>query len=221
MDRETGIDLPAEAEGTVPDEAWLDAYCEGIESEGCDLGWLPGYTVNMSIGQGDLVVTPMQMAVTTAAIANGGNIVIPRLAARFERETLEGVEVTREIEPVIKRKLPLDATEIGVIQQGLIDVVSGSEGTARGAFAGFPLDEFPVAGKTGTAQLRTEDNNDNDAWFVSYAPATDPQYVIATYVEKTSLHGGSIAAPIAREIYEAILGLDEETEVQVAEDQSG
>ena len=221
MDRETGVDLPGEAEGRVPDEAWLDEYCEGVESEGCDLGWLPGYTVNMSIGQGDLVVTPMQMAVTTAAIANGGQIVEPRLAARFERESIEGVEVTREIEPVVRRKLPLDATEIEVIQQGLIDVVSGAEGTATGAFAGFPLDEFPVAGKTGTAQLRTEDNDDNDAWFVSYAPADAPQYVVAAYVEKTSLHGGSIAAPIAREIYEAILGLDEETEVQIAEDQSG
>ena len=221
MDRETGIDLPGEAEGRVPDEAWLDEYCEGVESEGCDLGWLPGYTVNMSIGQGDLVVTPMQMAVTTAAIANGGQIVEPRLAARFERESIEGVEVTREIEPVVRRKLPLDAAEIEVIHQGLIDVVSGSEGTATGAFAGFPLDEFPVAGKTGTAQLRTADNDDNDAWFVSYAPADAPQYVVAAYVEKTSLHGGSIAAPIAREIYEAILGLDEETEVQIAEDQSG
>jgi penicillin-binding protein 2 len=163
----------------------------------------------------------MQMAVTTAAIANGGQIVEPRLAARFERETLDGVEVTREVEPVLRRKLPLDAAEIDVIQQGLVDVVSGAEGTAAGAFAGFPLDEFPVAGKTGTAQLRTDDNNDNDAWFVSYAPATEPQYVVAAYIEKTSLHGGSIAAPIAREIYEAILGLDEEAEVQIAEDQSG
>ena len=221
FNKETGVDLPGEAEGRVPDEAWLDEYCENIESEGCDLGWLPGYTVNMSIGQGDLVVTPMQMAVTTAAIANGGRLVEPRLAARFERETLEGVEVTREIEPTLRRKLPLDATELGVIHQGLVDVVSGSEGTARGAFAGFPLDEFPIAGKTGTAQLRTEDNDDNDAWFVSYAPADAPQYVVAAYVEKTSLHGGSIAAPIAREIYEAILGLDDEAEVQVAEDSSG
>ena len=220
FDRDTGIDLPNEAEGRVPDVEWLKEFCEEIECVNDQ--WLPGYTVNMSIGQGDLVVTPLQMAVTYAAIANGGEVLQPRVGDQLIRASSdpdEEGEVTRDISGKVARELPLDETELGVIEEGLIDVLTGAEGTARGAFAGFPLDQYPLAGKTGTAQIG--DTPDNDAWFISYGPADDPQYVISVYVEKTWGHGGEVAAPVARQIWEEIFDIDHETEVQLGQDSSG
>lgn len=217
--RDTGIDLPNEADGRVPDLAWCK---ENADIGYCPDGWLPGYTVNMSIGQGDLVVTPLQMAVTYAAIANEGEVMEPRVGDQIVKasadEDEEG-EVTRDIAAKVARELALDETELGVIQEGLVDVLMGAEGTARGAFAGFPLDQYPLAGKTGTAQIG--DTPDNDAWFISYGPVDDPQYVISVYVEKTWGHGGEVAAPVARQIWEEIFDIDHETDVQLGQDSSG
>ena len=218
FDDPTGIDLPSEADGRVPDVAWLEEFCKATTC--LNEEWLPGYTVNMSIGQGDLVVTPIQMAVSYAALTNGGRVLEPRLAQRLVRPALDDGEddkVMREIESAVASELPLDETEMAVIRQGLDDVVMGTEGTATSAFAGFPLDLFPIAGKTGTAQAGEE----NDAWFVSYGPADDPEYVISVYVEKTFGHGGEIAAPVARQVWEEIFDVDDETDVQLGQDASG
>ncbi|MGH2694214.1 MAG: penicillin-binding transpeptidase domain-containing protein, partial [Actinomycetota bacterium] len=84
-------------------------------------------------------------------------------------------------------------------------------------FAGFPTDRFPLAGKTGTAQIGETDLN--YAWFISYAPADAPEYVIAAYLERAG-HGGESAAPIARQIYEGIFGIDQETDVRLGSDAS-
>jgi penicillin-binding protein 2 len=82
------------------------------------------------------------------------------------------------------------------------------------------MEQYPVAGKTGTAQVGSTELNKNFAWFISYAPSDDPEYVIAVYIEKAG-HGGESAAPVARQIYEGIFGLDEETDVQLGQDISG
>jgi penicillin-binding protein 2 len=134
--------------------------------------------------------------------------------------TADGEErVEREFESKVLRRLPLDATELGVIQEGLDDVVSGESGTATTAFAGFPTDVYPIAGKTGTAQIGSTDLN--RAWFVAYAPADDPQYVVAVYLEQAG-HGGESAGPVARQIYEGLFGIDRKTEeVQLGQDASG
>ncbi|MFP5352839.1 MAG: penicillin-binding protein 2 [Actinomycetota bacterium] len=217
---DTGIDLPNEADGRVPDVDWLKEFCEAIACE--NEQWVPGYSVNMSIGQGDLVVTPLQMATTYAAIANGGQVLEPRVGDQLIRPSAdpeqEG-EVTRDISTQVTKELPLDDTEIGVIEEGLVDVLMGEDGTARGAFAGFPLEQYAIAGKTGTAEIG--ETGDNDAWFVSYGPMEDPEYVISVYVEKTWGHGGEIAAPIARQVWEEIFGIDHETDVQLGQDASG
>lgn len=216
---DTGIDLPNEADGRVPDEDWLEEFCDTTECLNDE--WLPGYTVNMSIGQGDLVVTPTQLAVTFAAIANGGQVLEPRVGDRVVRDVDGEEKTTRDIETEVAAELPLDETELGVIREGLVDVITGVEGTAAGAFAGFPLDRYPVAGKTGTAET-DEESDINDAWFAAYGPAEDPEYVISVYVEKTlGGHGGEIAAPIARQIFEEIFGIDEETDIQLGSDASG
>jgi penicillin-binding protein 2 len=210
--RETGIDLANEHDGLVPDQRWCKEVCAYDE-------WLPGYTVNMAIGQGDLQVNPLQMAVTYAAIANGGKVLEPRLGMGIARTSNGEQEILREFNPKVVRRLPLDATELAVIEQGLVDVISGDQGTATTAFAGFPTDLHPIAGKTGTAQIG-ESEDLNRAWFVSYAPVDDPRYVIAVYLEKAG-HGGESAAPIARQIYEGLFGIDKNTnEVYLGEDPS-
>ncbi|CAN5524631.1 penicillin-binding protein 2 [soil metagenome] len=220
FDRETGIDLANESEGEVPDQAWCEELFEATDGDTCAYGWLPGYTVNMAVGQGDLLVSPLQMAVTYAAIANGGKIVEPRLGMALGTTDDDGnEEILREFKPKVVGRLPLDEAELGVIHQGLIDVVSSDQGTAAGAFAGFPSDLYPIAGKTGTAQIG-EQVELNRAWFLSYAPADDPRYVVAVYLEKAG-HGGESAAPVARQVYEGLFGIDKKTEVQLAEDNSG
>ncbi|MGI8774163.1 MAG: penicillin-binding protein 2 [Actinomycetota bacterium] len=216
----TGVDIPFEASGVVPDKEWLDEYCEVVESEGCAYGWLPGYSVNMSIGQGDLGVSPLQMAVSYAALLNGGNVLQPRFGVRLGKPDIEGVEETvREFKTKTTAQLPLDETEMEVLLQGLEDVISGPEGTARGAFAGFPLDKFPIAGKTGTAQIGSLDSGKNYAWFVSYAPVKDPKYVVAVYLHKAG-HGGESAAPVARQIFEGIFKVDDQADVKLGADAS-
>ena len=177
----------------------------------------------MAIGQGDLTTNPLQMAVTFAALAaDAAQVWEPHVGWQIGRpdpETGEE-EILREIEPKAVGKLPLDPAEIGVIREGLEDVVMGANGTAAGAFAGYPLDRYPVAGKTGTAQIGESEANVNYAWFVSYAPADDPQYVVSVYLAKAG-HGGESAAPVAREIYEGLFGIDDETGVSLGQDASG
>jgi len=213
----TGVDLPFETAGQVPDAEWYEDFCPIVNTrEFCDQGWLPGYTVNMAIGQGSLTVSPLQMAVVFAAIANGGDVLRPHLAAQITRPNPQtgDTEVLREIEPEVVNTLGLDETSLVMMRQGLIDVVSGGGGTARSAFVGFPLDQYQVAGKTGTAQIGSVDSGNNYAWFASYAPAAAPEYVVVVYVRGAG-HGGDTAAPIAREIYEGIFELDQETDVQI------
>ena len=250
----TGVDLPYEQDGVVPDMEWCEANADiGY----CPDGWLPGYTVNMSIGQGDLKVTPLQMATSYAALVNGGNVWEPRMGYQVRRPPVQeqdeleesqttqtsdttddgqpsGPRVTEKVNPEDSKllkdiksrrasKLPLDETQMSVLQQGLEDVVMGASGTAAGVFSGFPLAQFPLAGKTGTAQRG--DTGENDSWFVTYGPADDPGYVIAVYVEEAG-GGGATSAPIARQIWEGIAalegvqGIDTSTDVTIGTDNS-
>jgi penicillin-binding protein 2 len=220
----TGVDLPGEIGGSVPDQEWLESYCDAIDNPpGCDT-WFPGYTVNMSIGQGDLIATPIQMATTYSAVLNGGKVLEPRLGTALGIPDLATTEtgdeeIVREFDSEVAANLPLDETELDVLRQGLEDVVMGSSGTARGAFAGFPLDEHPLGGKTGTAQIGTTDFN--RAWFVGYGPTDEPKYVIAVYINYAD-HGGTSAAPVAREVFEGIFKIDKTTEdVTFGSDSSG
>jgi penicillin-binding protein 2 len=225
---DTGVDLPNELPGRIPDWEWCQEIWEATKKDkiptcGTKEGpvWLPGYTINMAIGQGDVLTTPLQMAVATSAIANGGTVWRPQLAMQLARPDEEDVlEPTRTFESRSTAELPLDDAELSVIQQGMVDVVAGGAGTAHEAFAGFPVENVPIAGKTGTAELTSETTNLQDAWFVSYAPADDPKYAVVVYLEKSG-HGGESAAPIAREIYEGLFGLDNSLDIHLGQDASG
>jgi penicillin-binding protein 2 len=223
--RQLGIDLPSERAGTIPGREWRreywernrDAYCRNAEelpsgtygqqvnADLCQFGglWRGGDAVNTSIGQGDVLTTPMQVAASYMAVANGGTVYRPHVGRAIL--DLDG-QVVREIEPEVVSELGLDSTELAAIQDGLRRVVMEERGTARGAFTRgtpFPLDEIPVAGKTGTAELKPKVPF---AWFAAYAPADDPEYVVVVNVEEGG-GGSQTAAPIARNILEHLFGI--------------
>ena len=196
----TGIPLSPEMAGRVPDPELRKELHEQKPKAFPEGRWFPGDNVNLSIGQGELVVTPMQLANAYATFANGGTVFAPRVAREVRTR---GGELVRTIEPRQRAKVDIPAAHRTPILQGLVGVTTSDKGTAAPAFAGFPLSRFPVAGKTGTAQVFGKQDT---ALFVSFAPATAPEYVVAVVVEEAGF-GGSVAAPVARRIYDGIVGV--------------
>lgn len=208
LGRRTGIQLPDEDGGLVPDPTMCDQ--KGLCHR--KYGYLPGYTINMAVGQGDLLATPLQMAMAYGAIANGGQIVKPRIVRAVGRKNVEGeLEIIKEFEPVVQGELELDDAELGIVKAGLEAVTHGGNGTANDVFVGSPV---RVAGKTGTAQIGQIEGYYH-SWFISYAPADDPKYVTAVYVERAG-YGADTAAPIARQIWDGIFSGDLNTNVNVS-----
>lgn len=195
----SGIEIGDKA-GRVPDEAWLKQQHKDHPRLFPNNVWLPGYTINMSIGQGDVLTTPLQMASVYGSIANGGVLYKPHVGLRLMR----GDKATQTISSSVIRKLPVGAGAMATVKAGLQGVPT--IGTARGAFAGFPLDRVPVAAKTGTAELQTIPPQQPYAWFAAYAPAHAPSYVVVVMLEQGG-HGGEAAAPIARRILEGLFNL--------------
>lgn len=180
----TGAVGVVEAAGTVPSPEWKLA--ERGE------GWVRGDAVNMGIGQGDVQVTPLQMANIIAAVANGGTLYRPTLVDRIGA----GAGAPEEPYPVqANGELPLSPENLAILQESLWKVANDGNGTATHQFVGLPLQ---VAGKTGTAEAPPGDSH---AWFVGYAPADRPEIAIAVILE----HGGegsAVSAPLFRRIVE-------------------
>ncbi len=202
----TGVDLPNEFEGRVPTPQWKWEFNQGNPDY---QRWYPGDTVNMAVGQGDILVTPLQLANTYAAIANGGPFYKPHVGKEiltWQGETEEVIQ-PEQIGDITNADNDLGVSvsrdRLEVVRSALTGVVWGN-GTAAGAFRGFPLQAIPVAGKTGTAEVQ---DKQPCAWFACYAPANDPQYVVVVMIEEGG-HGGMVAAPIARRILEYIYGLE-------------
>ncbi len=188
----TGIDLPGEVEGRVPDAAWKTEFNQNYPEYQM---WLPGDTVNIAIGQGDLLATPLQVASAYAGIANGGLVMRPHVLKQVldsKGEVVASTEAEAAFNPEVT------AAELDVMRRCLVDVIE--EGTGESAFRGF---DASVAGKTGTAQVAGKDDY---AWFTAFAPAGDPRYAVAVVIEQGG-HGGSVAGPAGREILAALLGL--------------
>lgn len=182
----TGIPLPGDKKGRVPDPDWKKRLCEQIRC--IDPGWRTGDSINMSIGQGDVLVTPLQLANAYASFANGGRMFAPKLALGEAPQMVRDLGLTPDLrQPIL---------------DGLKGAVAREEGTAYYAFTGFPNDTFPVAGKTGTAQVNRKQDT---ALFAAFAPADDPQYAISVVMEEAGF-GGSVAAPVARRILAGIVG---------------
>lgn len=201
----TGIALSPESKGRVPDPAWKRQFNEGKSRDYTT--WFPGDNVNLAIGQGDMLATPLQLANAYATFANGGTLFVPRVA--LEVRDRDGRTV-RRIDPVPARRIDMQPSWRSSLLAGLRGVTADPKGTAHAAFAGFPLDRFPVAGKTGTAQVFGKQDS---ALFASFAPADDPKYAIAVVMEESGF-GGSAAAPVARRIYDSLAGV-QQTQVQL------
>ncbi|MCD6163517.1 MAG: penicillin-binding protein 2 [candidate division Zixibacteria bacterium] len=177
----TGIDIPGEKAGICPTSAYFDKRY-GVR------GWTKYFMNNLAIGQGEILVTPLQMAVLYAAISNEGIIYKPRILNKII--TYEGDTII--CKPEIVGKLPVNKENFQIIVDALHGVASEQHGTAR--FVSLP--GIPVAGKTGTAQ---NPHGNEHAWFVCFAPVENPEIVIAVIVENAG-HGSSEAAPLAKKI---------------------
>jgi penicillin-binding protein 2 len=210
--RRPAVDLPYATTGTVPDRAWRKrmwellkpVYCKGTSAlykELCKSGyvWEGGDDLSIAIGQGSLQVSPLQLALGYGAIANGGTV----YAAHVAQAVLDPVTHTplRTIAPQVSSVARIPAGDFAAVTEGLKAVPAA--GTAVAAFSGFPLDRYPVAGKTGTADLPPEAPF---AWFASFAPVGDPRYVVVAMVEQAG-HGGESAAPVAKVLYQKLFGL--------------
>jgi penicillin-binding protein 2 len=194
FEQSTGIDLPGETPGLVPDPAWASTRPDIFENG----AWIPGGDILTMIGSGYVQVTPLQLARAYAAIANGGHLCQPHLV-----DQIVGADgsVVKKVTGHCDQMIPYTPLELDYIRRALQTVVTG--GTAQCAFQGFPLSRIAVAGKTGTAERET--GKQDTSWFASMVgpdPA-NPQYVIVTMVEQGGF-GGQTAAPITRQIIDGI-----------------
>lgn len=191
LGQRSGLDIgPADSAGIVPDPAWKRA--ESGEP------WFAGDTVNVSIGQGDLKITPLQLALMYTGIANRGTVYKPYLVQSVVAPDGNPIVIH---EPAILSEYDAASSHWDVLEQGLLAVISGSRGTARNAFANFPV---PVAGKTGSAQV--DGNRDSHAWFAAYGPVPNPEIVVAVLIEHGGGGGGN-AAPVACRVMAAYFGI--------------
>ncbi len=198
----TGIDVGGDAPGSVPDAAYKRRR---FGDDRVHNRWTSGDSVLQGIGQGDLEVTPLQIARLYALIANGGTLVQPHVGAAVVGR--DGTERER-LEPDPGTRVQLDPYVLAAIQKGLEGVVSDPDGTAYDAFAGFPI---AVAGKTGTAEKK---GKRDFAWFAGYAPANDPKLVVVCIVEQGGF-GADTAAPAVRQVMAKALGVEEATIAQI------
>ncbi len=201
----TGIDLPSEAPGVVPDPEWLARTRQGE-------GWSVSATINVSIGQGYFLTTPLQLALNTAAFANDGKILKPQLVRdTFDRRPSTGVTV----EPVVQRTIGIRKEHMDVAREGMRRVVHGPDGTAPaggGLQTKWPMTNPPdepqitIGGKTGTAEIGEADENGlydrQHAWFTLYAPYEKPEIAIAVIVEDGG-EGSAYAVPVADRVLRA------------------
>ena len=231
--KKTGIDLRSESAGRLPNREWKiaryeenkDFYCNyekrakksqlttyliEIARENCLDGdkVRAGDMVNFSIGQGDVLMTPLQMAVMYSAIANGGKFVVPQIAKAIVKPN---GKVVKRFEPKTNGELQIKKSTLKFLQNSLRAVVTS--GTAKGAFAGLGVE---VSGKTGTGQVfgRNLDGSakDDTSWFASYGPTKNPQYAVVMMVSQGGF-GASTSGVGVRRIYENIFGTNGKTAI--------
>ena len=201
LGEKSGIDLEGESSGLLPSRDWKQRRFKQA--------WYPGETVIAGIGQGYHLTTPLQLATATAMLANGGKRIEPRLVQAV-RDPLS--HVWQPQPAVVHRQVAIDPANLGVVRAGMMDVMRPG-GTASAAAAGAP---YTIAGKTGTAQVvgikqgarydesRLARQHRDHALFIAYAPAENPAIAVAVMVENGG-HGSSVAAPIARAVFDYYL----------------
>jgi penicillin-binding protein 2 len=183
LGRRTGIDLPSEESGLIPSEEWVQRVFHHK--------WYAGETISVSIGQGAVTVTPIQLVRTIAAVATGGELLQPHLLKNFTAKT---------------EHFPLAEETVEQVTQGMYGVIN--EG---GTGASLKLQNIEFSGKSGTAQLMSYDagnkmgkkGKETNGWFVGYAPRRNPEIVVTAVIQGSSEHGGTTAGPVVRDIVKA------------------
>jgi penicillin-binding protein 2 len=195
----TGIDLPGEAAGRIPTPEWRNDW---YKRKLADRPWSVGDNVNLSVGQGDLLTNPLQMAVAYATIANGGKVVTPRLGLRIEDSTGRALQ---ELQAPASRRVKVDPAHRQAILDGLYAAANEPGGTSTPVFETFPVE---IAGKTGTAETPQGDQS----WYLALAPYPNPRYVVAVTIERGGF-GADSAAPAARQILTPLLDVEDDGEI--------
>jgi len=199
----TGTDAGPESRGLVPTFRWKHLTYTKKSDPGhyaVDRLWTPGDSIELAIGQGNLLVTPLQMTRLYAMIANGGNLVTPHLLMDVENQNGTSVPVPALPAP---KHVNVDAAALHVVQQGLYEGTHLPFGTSYGVFGKFPVS---IAGKTGTAEkvvtLPGYTGLQNQSWWCGYGPTDKPTLVVCALIENGG-HGGTAAAPAAEKVFSA------------------
>jgi penicillin-binding protein 2 len=210
---ESGLQLSGEQAGNMPGPEWMQIHHPQER-------WSQAQTANVSIGQGYTLVSPLQLAMAYATIANGGTCYYPRLVDKvlnqdgtpvLDEHGKIAVPPTPRVRSDLRREV--SAQKIDLVRKGFWKVVNEEGGTGGRA----RLKDWVVAGKTGTAQASFHGKEENVAWFACFAPFDNPKYVVVVMVQGASGHGGEVAGPIATRILERTLAQDESKfDMQVA-----
>jgi penicillin-binding protein 2 len=205
----TGIDIGPEQIGLLPTPDWRHATYTRKTDPCCwqvDRLWKPGDSIQLAIGQKDLLVTPLQMARFYAMIANGGKLVTPHLKQDIEQagSTGEPGAILASKPAPAPQPTNVDAAALTVVRQGLFEATHSSFGTSASIFGSFPV---PIAGKTGTAEKLLDPGDGyprlfDQSWWCGYGPVDSPTLVVCALIENGG-HGGTAAAPAALHVFEA------------------
>jgi penicillin-binding protein 2 len=195
----TGIDLPDETHlSRVDSPSVVEREHAQDPKDYPNDKWFTGNNLELAFGQGGTVITPLEQAVAYATFANGGTRYVPQVAAGMV--SAHG-KVVHTIAPQVAGHVSFTPADYQAMLQGFEGVVQNPKGTAFGAFAGFPLSTFPLAGKTGTATTNEQQPN---SWFVGWGPLPSPQYLIAVVVQGGGL-GSEAAAPVVRQGFDYLV----------------
>jgi penicillin-binding protein 2 len=206
---EMGPEAGTEEAGLVPTPAWRKRTFKGD----WDRAWNPGDSIQLSIGQKDIAVTPLQMARFYAMIANGGKLVTPYVVSQAETPAASGQSpiVQQRFTPDPPRSLNLDPAALQVVRDGLYAATHASYGTSSGVFSSFPI---RIAGKTGTAEKVVpipgypSDHLEDQSWWCGYGPAqTEVAEIVVCAVIENGGHGSTAAAPAALRVFEKFFGV--------------
>jgi penicillin-binding protein 2 len=211
LGQKTLIDVGPEVAGLIPTPEWRKATYPKSQGYGIvDRTWKPGYSIQMSIGQGQILTTPLQMTRLYAMIANGGKLVTPHIADDVEIAGTKGqpIRVLRRFGAQPPQPTGVDPTALSYVQRGLEEATHSSIGTGAGVFGNFPVD---IAGKTGSAEKLVQlpgfpnPSNQTQSWWCGYGPYNQPTIVVCALIENGG-HGGTSAAPAALKVFEQYFG---------------
>ncbi len=210
--QKTGIDLGSERFGLLPTPAWRkETYTKKTDPGHWQIDrlWKPGDSIQLAIGQKDLLVTPLQMARFYAMVANGGKLVTPHLLLDVEQASANRApgRVVPTPRPPAPEPTNVDAQALGVVREGLFEATHSTLGTSAAIFGGFPI---PISGKTGTAEKFIDPgdgylHNFSQSWWCGYGPSNSPDLVVCVLIENGG-HGGDAAAPAALKVFEQFFG---------------